>query len=138
MPFQVPSFPLLCDVWEGPFLTKSLFLEDVPCNLSVGRTVKPVPQPGNRSGPWTLGTVAQLLVPAGTDLRDFANGPTLYYAEVPKGSECWYYVNGVYDIGKGFDNEHRAAFIDKVFEGCLMEVLEQDEFTGYFWPAPIP
>lgn len=59
--------------------------------------------------------------------------------EVPAGSECWYFVLDVADVGRGFMNQHRVLLIAKT------------SVYGYFalgggalwpyaptWPDPIP
>jgi len=60
-------------------------------------------------------------LPMGTDVRDWASGSE-DWVEAPLGSGRKYRVQMVDDVAKGFANEYRIAFLQKV--------------AG--WPAPIP
>jgi hypothetical protein len=63
------------------------------------------------------------LVPALTDIRDQFNAFTgKDTVEVPFASNRFYWVTYVDDVAKGFDNEHRLAFLQKVGN----------------WPVPMP
>jgi hypothetical protein len=74
---------------------------------------------------WAFGW--QLLLPAGTDIRDWACWDGLAMdqpdvVEAPRGTGRYYTVIQVDDVAKGFPNEYRVAFIAK----------------GAYWPIPIP
>lgn len=131
MSFSVPDFNLTCDIYTGPWVTKSLRLSS-DCNLAQGRRVMPVWIFEN-TAPAAYTSTPQLLVPAGTDIRDASGGTDPDIVEVPAGSGRWYSVVSVDDMGKGFSNEHRFALLHKIWEG-LNPVL----FPGANWPLPIP
>lgn len=119
MPFTVPTFPITAFAWYPPNVPPlPPDLVGIPCNL-VGpgkRSVGYYPHPGVVNPQWIL------MVPKGTDLRDFSNGPGTYYVEVPAGTGRYYSVVIVDDVAKGFDNEYRVAYLEKVGT----------------WPTPIP
>lgn len=119
MAFVVPEFPLFCAIAELEPSTPPR-LVGVACNLAWGRRVNN----GLLAGPsdaLAVGQFMTLLLPAHTDIRDGYGGSN-DVVEVPEGSGRWYTVFIVDDIGKGFDNEHRAAVIMKLLP----------------WPVPIP
>jgi len=132
MAFTTPTFNLLCDIWEGPFLMKTLRLADVPCNLALGRRVQqlfvdPVQ-------PLTAPACPNLLLPPLTDVRDQDCNTTVSdFVEVPKGTGRWYIVLLVDDVGKGFPNEYRLAAIAKISAH-----IDGAAYAGLFWPTPIP
>jgi len=74
-----------------------------------------------------------LLLPAGTDIRDPYCGGVGDLVEVPEGTGRWYVVILVDDVGKGFDNEYRLAAITKVSSSVYV-----NDFGFMIWPSPIP
>jgi hypothetical protein len=133
MSFSLPDFNLICDVYTGPWLTRVLRVSPV-CNLAMGRrtafltfTIDIVDA--------TQGLSPNLLLPAGTDVRDVScsGSGNADVIECPAGSGRWYQVVNVDDIGKGFGNEHRCASLVKIYEG-----VDSVRFAGLFWPTPIP
>lgn len=135
MAFSVPAFPLLCDIYTGPWLSKSLRVDDVPCNLAWSKRVNTGLTAGSGPSSAAAQSFMTLLLPAATDIRDNAGlvGATGDIVEVPKGSGRWYGVIYVDDLGKGFANEHRGATILKIYEK-----VNPTEFAGLAWPVPIP
>jgi len=135
MGFIVPDFNLTCDVYDGPYDTRALRLAGVECNLAMGRRVQVDFHDATGLG-FGAGT-AQLLVPAGTDIREVAQlaggGPPYDIVEVPSGSGRWYVVNSVDDVAKGFPNEYRLAFLAKLSSNSGLA-----NTTGLFWPIPMP
>jgi len=135
MAFTIPVFPITCEIYTGPWLTKVLRLSGVDCNLAYGRRSQIslasaiIPADGDCQIPMTL------LLPALTDIRDQAStGAGLGdLVEVPSGTGRWYSVYNVDDIGKGFANEHRAAVLFK-----LVEYFDPTHLAGSQWPTPIP
>jgi len=134
MAFTLPNFNLMCKIFEVTPPTKVLRAE-VECNLAYGKR-----------GIWYLGTsfpsnidstfygnVMQLLLPAGTDIRDVSNGDYNDVVEVPSDSGRFYNVMGVDDAGKGFDNEHRIAIIIKTWG-----YSPNPAGLPATWPTPIP
>jgi len=110
MPFEIPTFPLLCSIY-GP-LAEALpaRLEDVPCNLAWGERVGGIAEAVSD----TLVSIRftmQLLLPAGTDIRPPLSGWAGDFVEVPQASGRFYRVVFVDDRGKGFFNEHRCAVL---------------------------
>jgi hypothetical protein len=131
MAFTVPDFNLSCNIFTGPWIGK-VFRLSADCNLAQGKRSMPVFVFENNA-PQNYTTSSQLLLPAGTDIRDASPGGEPDIVEVPAGSGRWYSCVTVDDFGKGFDNEHRFAILHKIWEQ-LNPVL----FPGANWPAPIP
>lgn len=133
MPFSLPNFNLRCDVYTGPWLTKALRVSDVPCNLAWGKRVQDFAAfdtaPDESSGSPQM----VLLTPAGTDLRSKIISGQGDVVEVPQGSGRWYGVFAVDDIGKGFDNEHRGAWVLQISEH-----LNATLYAGLIPPVPWP
>lgn len=131
MAFTVPTFNLTVDVWNGPWLTKSLRMS-VQGNLTPGRRVQQfwldfsIPE-------LVLGALQMgLLLPAGTDLRTQYQGFPPDVLEVPAGSGRWYQLVDFDDVGKGFSNEYRFAVIQKIGNA-----LDAALYPGLFWPTPV-
>jgi len=126
MAFSVPQFPLLCNIFSSNLIAEPR-LVDVKCNLAWGRRVSH-PSIGSALNGTDVsfpGTIT-LLLPKETDIRDRFNDGGQDAVECPAGSLRFYSVVYVDDIGKGFDNEHRAA------------VLEKRGNEVGLWPTPIP
>jgi len=135
MAFTLPAFNLLCKIYTGPYDTRVLRLGAVPCNLAMGRRII-----WGFHDPTNMGygaASASLLLPALTDIRDpvaqGVPGSTADLVEVPAGSGRWYTVDSVDDIGKGFSNEHRFAWLAK-----LNSNSGRPNTTGLYWPIPMP
>lgn len=131
MAFTIPSFPILCNVFDGPVWPAPLRIADLPCNLAIGRRVQ-IDGFDRGSSPG-LGMAPTLLVPALSDLRDESCSTDADLVEVPAGSGRVYLVCCVDDFGKGFPNEHRAAALTKA---CAF--VDPSRYPGLFWPVPIP
>lgn len=117
MPYIVPQMPLTVFIWRGPPAYPPVGLPVVVtvCNLTPGRRVMLPSQ--------VPASVMEALLPALTDVRaaDPLTGNDV--VEIPATSGRYYKVVGVDDIGKGFPNEHRIAWI---------------EAHPIAWPYPIP
>lgn len=135
MAFSVPDFNLTCDIYTGPYDTRVLRVSAVPCNLAMGRRVQMDFHDPTGFG-FGAGTAA-LLLPSLTDIRDNAQlspaHPNYDIVEVVPGSGRWYVVNSVDDVGKGFVNEYRFAFLSKLSSNSGLA-----NTTGLFWPVPMP
>lgn len=131
MAFNVPTFNLTVEIFTGPWLSKSS-RGTVLGNLAQGKRLMPTLLLEN-SAPVNFTTTSELLLPAGTDVRDGSTGGPADIVEVPQGSGRWYSVLCVDDFGKGFLNEHRFALLHKVFQQ-----LNPIDFAGANWPTPIP
>ncbi len=134
MAFAVPTFNLVCDIYNGPWSTKTL-RSSPDCNLSLGRRVQQQFL-ANFSLTGTGGAASlqmDLLLPKGTDLRDGFQGFPNDIIEVPSGSGRWYEMMAWDDVGKGFANEYRLAVISKIGQ-----VINAVAFPGLFWPTPTP
>lgn len=134
MGFSPPTFNLICKLYRGRWLLKTLIDDALPCNLAMGKRVQtanfdiaePAYQPMQ----------PHLMVPALTDVRDFSQaGAVGRYdmVEVPADSGRWYRIGIVDDVGKGFDNEYRLCGMLKI---C--EFIDSTEYAGLFWPTPMP
>ena len=101
------------------------------CNLAVGRRVSIPTVEGDLTTAYGSMT---LLLPKGTDIRDASCVASLAgdLVEVPAGSGRFYFVAYVDDVGKGFLNEHRYAYISKACQAS------DPTLFSYIWPAPIP
>jgi hypothetical protein len=117
MPYVVPSFPLLANIWQdwkaATPVYATPFLRNQPCNLSPGKRVfltytNPV---NNPQGTNCCAFPMELLIGKLTDVRcgSTTGGPDLI--EVPANSKRFYQVAYVDDIGKGFANEHRLVIM---------------------------
>lgn len=132
MAFTVPNFNLKCDVYGGPWLTRSLRIGNLACNLALGRRVQVAGTLADTGDP--APACPMLLVPALSDIRDFSqNIPATDYVEVPSSSGRWYQVLQVDDVGKGFSNEYRIVAIAKI---C--DTIDPVLYPGLFWPTPMP
>lgn len=135
MAFSTPTFNLVCEVWSGPWLSKSFRFES-PCNLAFGRRVNNYPLNGPDPGgtPWSF--AMDLLLPKATNIRDKYMGYDNDIIECPAGTGRWYQIMAFDDVGKGFDNEYRIASLVKIAQVLDVEGLEQ--YTGLDWPDPTP
>jgi hypothetical protein len=125
---------LLVDVYDGPWVGRVFRFQTV-CNLSTGRASRSSAF-ADTGFPGELGTDRNLLLPAGTDIRDFNCALAGYpydIVEVPSGSGRWYAVGIVDDVAKGFPNEYRMAYITKI-----SDAVDSPRNAGLFWPTPIP
>ena len=119
MGYTLPTFNLTCNIWRPTAPPPAPPAVVSVCNLAYGRRV----QISELSNP---PAAMSLLLPAGTDIRDFwCAGVGGDYVEVPAGSGRFYIVGGVDDVAKGFANEHRVATLNKTR-------------SAGNWPAPIP
>jgi hypothetical protein len=134
MAFTVPEFPLDVNVFTGPWLTR-VFRLLCPGNLTWGKRGQVLPIDDSGPERTTFSPMMVLLVPALTDLRGklTGDGSAGDVVEIPAGSGRWYGVAGVDDIGKGFDNEHRAAYVFQI-----SEVIDPVNYAGLLWPQPMP
>lgn len=121
--FRQPTFNLMCNIWRGTLdpLTDPPSLT-IRCNLAWGRRVS-APASGGTDDIGVVFTSMVLMVPAGADIRTREKGAILNdVVECPAGTGRYYNAVVVDDIGKGFDNEHRAAVLQPQAN----------------WPFPIP
>jgi len=133
MAFTVPEFPITCEIWTGPWLSKVLRLTAVPCNLAWGKRCNTFPQTETDPTVNNDSPLMVLLLPALTDIRNRIISGVTDLVECPSGSGRWYAVAGVDDIGKGFPNEHRAAWLLQV-----SKFLNPTTFAGLTPPIPWP
>lgn len=116
MSFTVPVFNSRCNIATCP-VPNTPSVPTPPyrrtlqaCNLALGRRVA-APATGGTN---TLGVVlvtAQLLLPKLADIRGPQDSVSTDMVEVPAGSRQWYVCEGVLDVGKGFPNEYRLAYL---------------------------
>jgi hypothetical protein len=124
MPFSVPEFPVVAAIWGPNAAGDLIFRLTAPCNVAVGRRVT---SQADRAGALQFQILHFLLFPRGTDVRDGFMHPATGadFIEVPEGSQRWYVVASVSDLGQGFENEHRVALAVK-------------GEVGGAWPEPLP
>jgi len=120
MAYTIPQFPLTCSIFTGGADVGSPPRAASPCNLAYGRRV-PV-QFADLAAAGEPAIWACLLLPCGTDVRDFASTTGRDTVEVPAGSGRFFRVDYVDDLGLGFPNEHRFALLQKLIP----------------WPTPLP
>jgi len=88
-----------------------------------------------------FGRFLTLLVPKLTDIRPpgLSSGTNVWgdLVEVPAGSSRWYMVIQVDDVGKGFPNEHRFAYLLPLFNSTMIGLV-QNAGAPNPWPVPIP
>lgn len=127
MPYRLPTFNLMCNIWHGVDIEspRNLGTPDVTvsCGLQFGRK-----NAGSNS------TFVYLLVPALTDVR-LSSWYDLSFQEIvecPAGSGRWYWVYNVDDVGKGFANEYRVGTM--LTTHIHVGYLDQ----SWAWPFPIP
>lgn len=130
MAFIVPAFPLAVNVWHGGGAFTYL-APDVATmgNLTPGRRSMLAVTPTSTS---IQVIEMELLLPKLTDVRCNYNlvGST-DTIEVPAGSNRFYRVGAVDDIGKGFANEHRIVWMNYLLQGSTFSDV------GAI-PAPVP
>jgi hypothetical protein len=132
MAFTLPSFNLSVDIYTGPWLTKVLRVTS-DANLAFGRRSQvQYPSLGD-PGAAPASVYEILLLPAITDIRSYFLTGQTDVVEVPSGSGRWYGVEWVDDVGKGFDNEHRAAGLLQI-----SHFLDPVKYAGLSWPVPMP
>lgn len=111
--YRLPTFNLECGIWHGlvpPIVPVTPADVEVECQLRWTYRGQDILR--NTDAPtqfWQPGQL--LLLPALTDVRDVWNGAGADMVEVPLGSGCYYIVHAVGEVGKGFDNEHRCAYL---------------------------
>lgn len=131
MAFTVPTFNLSVKIWRNRGTGGSYAAPDLTtvCNLSPGRRVMLT-----NAGTGLTATLVQymeILLPKLTDVRADWNGQLGDLLEVPGGSNRFYLVLTVDDIGKGFSNEHRFALGSYMTAGTNV-------FGVGLHPAPVP
>ncbi len=132
MAFRLPEFPITCDVYTGPWLTK-VFRSTIDCNLAQGRRGTVLPDEEITTSVQKTGPMYVLFPPL-ADVRSLVQGiPHNDLLELPSGSGRWYIVLYVDDVAKGFANEHRYAMINQVSEN-----LDFTNYAGLNWPIPMP
>lgn len=133
MGFTLPTFNLRCNIYTGPWATKALRIPDQQCNLAWGKrgNVLFFVNTDLELGAASPGMI--ILLPARTDIRCWLWYGTDDLVECPSGSGRWYSVAAIDDIGKGFANEHRAAWLTQISQW-----LDPTRYPGLDWPIPAP
>jgi hypothetical protein len=105
MSYVIPNFNLNVNIWTGPPIFPPVGAPRVAttCNLTPGRRVMQ-----DSTG---FNALMEILLPALTDIRGGNSATGSDVVEVPAASGRYYKVLSVDDIGKGFGNEHRIAWI---------------------------
>lgn len=132
MAFTVPTFPIMCKVYSGPWLTKA-FRFEVECNLALGRRVQQQFQDYDVPEVQASSLQMGLLLPALTDLHDNYMNEENDVIEVPSDSGRWYGLECFDDVAKGFGNEYRIAILSKIGEA-----VDNVRYAGCVWPNPVP
>jgi len=133
MPFVIPTFNLAVSIWRTGWAANNYATPDVTTmgNLSPGKRTM-VGRQGTTINTPPAVVFMELLLPKLTDIRQaITTNNTEDLVEVPAGSKRFYLVQYVDDIGKGFANEHRIAWI--MFSGGVQTFAD----TGAI-PVPVP
>jgi len=113
MSFRPPAFNLTCNVWHDyTHVAPAYAAPDATfaCNLSPGRRV--IVSAGGNVTQLNPRFAMELLLPKRSDIRAAWNAiATEDLVEVPAGTNRWYAVSAVDDVGRGFTNEYRLALI---------------------------
>jgi len=117
MPFVVPTFNLSANVWRNGNATTNPPDLTVDCQLRAAGKQSTGQDPANG---WAF--LWSLLIASGTDIRDDISSGGKDTVECPAGTGRFYSVELVDDVARGFSNEYRIAFIQKVSP----------------WPVPTP
>lgn len=115
MPFIQPVYNLTCNIWTGPIFPTvgPARVTGAICNLAWGRRVSTMSTGGTGSAGIIVSTMT-LLLEATTDIRGRSSTTHQDVVEVPAGSGRFYRCETADFIGKGFDNEHKAAVLMQV------------------------
>jgi len=109
MGFKVPTFNLTARIWSSATPITSPPRLTVTCQL---RAAGKQSTGQDAANDWVF--LWSLLVPALTDIRDIYNGSGEDKVECPAMSGRIYRVKMVDDVAKGFANEYRIAFLQKI------------------------
>jgi hypothetical protein len=110
MGYQLPNFNLVCNIIDNTTYPLPRVTSD--CNLAWGNRVN-VASTGGTGAIGIPLVCMTLLLPPLTDVRGPLSSTGADTVECPAGSGRYYAVVFVDDIGKGFDNEHRAAMLEQ-------------------------
>lgn len=126
MSFNPPTLPIKCNIWQGQAglvapPTGPPTQANVPCALRHYKTVGGYLAQNNHV------TVSAILLAARTDIRPTrAQGQNGDLVEVPAGSGCFWVVEGVADVARGFANEYRLAWL----------ITNWSMAAFWVWPMP--
>jgi len=118
--YKVPVFNITANVWNPPAAHPAAPSLVTPCQMRYpGR--KPwalsQPLPPEWAVPWSV------LFPKLTDIRDSNSLGGNSTVEVPAGSGRFYRVAQFDDVGKGFPNDHRLAYVVKLATAPLNPIV---------------
>lgn len=146
MAYTVPTFNLPVRIWRD-----GTAVGNPPDVTTVGNLVAsrpdgdPIPNPAGTTaaqrivsaGLW--GRFITLLLPKLTDVRPPGLGPGDWgdVIEVPAMTGRYYMTIAVDDVGKGFANEHRYAYMIAM-TNVTWRTLFQNAGATADWPVPIP
>jgi hypothetical protein len=131
MAFTLPDFNLVVDIYTGPWLSKVLRLSS-PANYAWGRRGQVFPTFDTDPAASTFSPQSILLLPPLTDIRSSIQPGQADVVEIPSGSGKWYGVAAADDVGKGFANEHRAAYVYQI-----SSKVNAINYAGLTWPVPM-
>lgn len=136
MPYRVPTFNILCNIYTMVSYSANDAVQRLvfqPCSLSPGRRTMETTGFTSPIGTYPSFKLSmELLMPALTDIRSSVCGGFPDVVEVPAGSGRYYTVSWVDDVGKGYANEYRLILMSAVDS-------RNEYFTDFpDWPTPIP
>ena len=135
MSYVLPTFNLDVNLWTAPAVVTAPPTRTFKAGLARGERVIEL-FPAYTVGYYSYRSPMQLLCPKGTDIYPNEPGAFADLVEVPAGSGRYYAVWYVDDVGKGFPNEYRMAWL------CAWSA-DIARFSGNPWaaavfPRPIP
>ena len=127
MPYSLPTFNLAVNIWRNAAPPPAPPAVVTFGNLTPGKRTIAFQKPANIAAIDTV-FLHFLLLPAHTDIRADVFTGNNDIVEVPAGTGRYYTVSHVEDVGKGFPNEHRMAWVEQDHSGA----------SGLPWPYPTP
>ena len=110
MAFVVPQFPLNINVWRAGNATSNPPDVTTTGNLSPGKRVTTASNIGEVPPPAML---SELLFPKQVDIRGANQGAGSDTLEIPAASGRYYSCLQTEEVGLGFANHHRIAFVQQ-------------------------
>lgn len=144
--FRLPTFNLSVNIWRDGNAVGNPPDVQTAGNLVASRPdADPIPSnPGSTTAAKIIalglfGRFMTLLLPKLADVRPPGLGPGNWgdVIEVPAGSGRYYMTMWVDDVGKGFPNEHRYAYLIAM-TNLTWRTLFQNAGATTDWPVPIP
>lgn len=149
MAFRVPTFPLTVNIWRYGNAVANPADVVSPGSISPGRRSTEQVTPVYSNVAFSAAArliytelqqpITELLLPKLTDVQPWglnATAPNGDCVEAPAGSGRFYVVIGVEDVGKGFSNEYRLAWMIRLVDSWM--TLTQNPWVVPYASYPLP